>query len=32
MRRAHGDNGSGRVQFWVGATHTASIVRLEPLE
>lgn len=32
MRRAHGDNSSKTVNFWVGATHTASIVRLEPLE
>jgi virginiamycin B lyase len=32
MRRAHGDNRSNPVSFWVGATHTASIVRLEPLE
>ena len=32
MRRAHGDNRSTPVNFWVGATHTASIVRLEPLE
>ena len=32
MRRANGDNTSTPVNFWVGATHTASIVRLEPLE
>lgn len=32
MRRANGDNTSKPVNFWVGATHTASIVRLEPLE
>ena len=32
MRRAHGDNNARPVNFWVGATHTASIVRLEPLE
>ena len=32
MRRANGDNRSTPVNFWVGATHTASIVRLEPLE
>jgi streptogramin lyase len=32
MRRSHGDNNSKLVNFWVGATHTASIVRLEPLE
>jgi streptogramin lyase len=32
MRRSYGDNRSTPVQFWVGATHTASIVRLEPLE
>ncbi len=32
MRRAYGDNTATPVNFWVGATHTASIVRLEPLE
>ena len=32
MRRAYGDNRGNLVNFWVGATHTASIVRLEPLE
>ena len=32
MRRAHGDNRMKPAHFWVGATHTASIVRLEPLD
>ncbi|MEI8033973.1 MAG: carboxypeptidase regulatory-like domain-containing protein [Betaproteobacteria bacterium] len=32
MRRSYGDNSSKVVNFWVGATHTASIIRLEPLE
>ena len=32
MRRSNGDNNSKLVNFWVGATHTASIIRLEPLE
>jgi streptogramin lyase len=32
MRRAYGDNTSKRVNFWVGATHTASVVRVEPLD
>ena len=32
MRRAYGDNSTTPVNFWVGATHSASIVRLEPLE
>ena len=32
MRRAYGDNTATPVNFWVGATHSASLVRLEPLE
>jgi virginiamycin B lyase len=32
MRRSYGDNRPSPVNFWVGGTHTASIVRLEPLE
>lgn len=32
MRRSDGDNGSKRPNFWVGANHTANIVRVEPLE
>ena len=32
MRRSHGDNRPKPAHFWVGANHTASIVRLEPLE
>ncbi len=32
MRRSYGDNATMPASFWVGATHTASIVRLEPLE
>ena len=32
MRRSYGDNSSKVVNFWVGATHTASIIRLQPLE
>lgn len=32
MRRANGDNRMKPAHFWVGATHTASIVRLEPLD
>jgi streptogramin lyase len=32
MRRAHGDNARKPAHFWPGANHTASIVRLEPLE
>jgi virginiamycin B lyase len=32
MRRANGDNRMTPAHFWVGATHTASIVRLEPLD
>ena len=32
MRRSAGDNAPRQPAFWVGANHTASIVRLEPLE
>ena len=32
MRRSHGDNRPSPAHFWVGANHTSSIVRLEPLE
>ncbi len=32
VRRAFVDNRATPVAFWVGANHTASIVRLEPLE
>ena len=32
MRRAFVDNATTPVTFWVGGTHTASIVKLEPLE
>lgn len=32
MRRAHGDNRMKPAHFWVGGTHTASVIRLEPLE
>ena len=32
MRCAHGDNSPRPATFWVAATHTASIVRLEALE
>jgi len=32
MRRANGDNTQKPAHFWVGATHTATIVRLEPLD
>ena len=32
MRRAHGDNRMKPAHFWVGATHTANIVRIEPLD
>jgi streptogramin lyase len=32
MRRANGDNRMKPAHFWVGATHTASVVRLEPLD
>ena len=32
MRRSHGDNATRPASFWVGANHTANIVRVEPLE
>jgi len=32
MRRSSGDNATKQPSFWVGANHTASIVRLEPLD
>jgi virginiamycin B lyase len=32
MRRSDGDNGPRQPHFWVGANHTANIVRVEPLE
>ena len=32
MRRSDGDNGPRQPAFWVGANHTANIVRVEPLE
>jgi streptogramin lyase len=32
MRRSYGDNRANPVNFWVGGTHTASVVRLEPLD
>ncbi len=32
MRRSHGDNATKPATFWVGANHTANIVRVEPLE
>jgi len=32
MRRSHGDNATRPATFWVGANHTANIVRVEPLE
>ncbi len=32
MRRAFVDNSTTPVTFWVGGTHTASIVKLEPLD
>jgi len=32
MRRAFGTDANKPATFWVGATHTAKIVRLEPLE
>ncbi len=32
MRRSHGDNATKVPSFWVGANHTASIVKVEPLE
>jgi virginiamycin B lyase len=32
MRRSHGDNATRVPSFWVGANHTASIIRVEPLE
>lgn len=32
MRRSHGDNATKPATFWVGANHTANIVKVEPLE
>jgi len=32
MRRAFVDDSSEQVKFWVGNTHLASIIRVEPLD
>jgi hypothetical protein len=32
MRRAFVDNSTNPVTFWVGNTHGAAILRVEPLE
>lgn len=32
MRRAFVDNSGAQIKFWVGNTHQASIIRVEPLE